>query len=189
MTALLLRYPHVVAWVAGHSLLNAVAPYTGANGRGFWMVRTAAEADWPVQERLVELMDNEDGTLSLFGTMLDVAAPVGIPASGKNAGGFSDTGRPPAARIPAYNDPQAGSGTGEGLAADRNVELLARDPRTPLTLRARPRRARRGRTTPFTFRALRRGTPGRGATVACAGRKARTRRDGRAFIRVRLRRV
>src|SRR3954451_8664188 len=30
MTALVLRYPHVVAWVAGHSHLNAVAPYTGA---------------------------------------------------------------------------------------------------------------------------------------------------------------
>jgi hypothetical protein len=34
---------------------------------------------YPQQTRLIELMDNGDGTLSIFGTLLDTAAPIGAP--------------------------------------------------------------------------------------------------------------
>ena len=41
---------------------------------GFWNIKTAAEADWPSQSRLLEVMDNHDGTLSIFGTIVDHSA-------------------------------------------------------------------------------------------------------------------
>ena len=79
-------------------------------------------------------MDNEDGTLSIFGTVLDVDAPVRAPASGTPAGGFGVPELASVARTLAYNDPQAGglesgNGKGDGARADRNVELVVRDPR------------------------------------------------------------
>jgi hypothetical protein len=45
--ALVSEYPHVIAWVAGHSHVNDVEPVkpTLADGQGgFWIVRTSAEA-------------------------------------------------------------------------------------------------------------------------------------------------
>ncbi|MEA2123776.1 MAG: hypothetical protein QOI80_558, partial [Solirubrobacteraceae bacterium] len=84
LVAEVLKHPHVVAWVAGHSHVNDIAFY-GKRPRGFWVVRTSAEADFPHQDRLLELMDNRDGTLSLFGTLLDDAAPAAAPPSGTDA--------------------------------------------------------------------------------------------------------
>ena len=54
----------------------------GKKGRGFWEINTASHIDWPQQSRLIEIMDNRDGTLSLFGTLLDHAARVAEPAPG-----------------------------------------------------------------------------------------------------------
>ncbi|MEJ7876880.1 MAG: hypothetical protein WKF62_09475, partial [Solirubrobacterales bacterium] len=75
------------------------------------------------------LMDNCDGTLSIFGTTLDSAAPATAPASGTEADGLRGTDIASISRTLAYNDPQAGFGTGEGKRKDRNVELLLDDPR------------------------------------------------------------
>ena len=45
------------------SHVNDVTPYPdGKGGGGFWMIRTAAEADWPQQSRLIQVFDNHDGT-------------------------------------------------------------------------------------------------------------------------------
>ena len=46
---------------------------------GFWELNTASHIDWPQQSRLVEIMDNHDGTLSVFGTILDFVAPDARP--------------------------------------------------------------------------------------------------------------
>ena len=46
----------------------------GQEGPRFWEINTASHIDWPQQSRLIEIMDNRDGTLSLFGTLLDHAA-------------------------------------------------------------------------------------------------------------------
>jgi hypothetical protein len=73
-------------------------------------------------------MDNKDGTLSIFGTILDHAAAAAAPAPG-NASGFTNEQLASIGRVFAFNDPQAGSGSGEGTIEDRNVELLVRDPR------------------------------------------------------------
>jgi hypothetical protein len=132
----------VIAFVAGHSHVNQVLPFARADGSGgFWNIKTAAEADWPSQTRLIDIMDNHDGTLSIFGTMLDHSGPTTTPAPGTSASGFTLDQMASLNREFAYNDPQKGGGTGEGSAPDRNDELLAPDPRAQYP---RPRGA-----TPF----------------------------------------
>jgi metallophosphoesterase (TIGR03767 family) len=126
---LLLRYPNVVLWVNGHTHVNSVTPHSRhpespAPG-GFWELNTASHIDWPQQARLVELVDNGDGTLSVFGTIIDHAGPVDD---------FGDLDSPLAlaglSRELGINDwqtrarPVPGSDGRRGAAADRNVELL-----------------------------------------------------------------
>jgi hypothetical protein len=135
MEALLHEYPHVIAWVAGHSHVNDVQAYPAPDGDGgFWSIRTAAEADWPQQARLLEIFDNEDGTLSIFGTILDHASEATAPAPGTAASGLDTAALASIGRTLSFNDHQTGGGCepnpcGEGEAADRNVELLIADPR------------------------------------------------------------
>jgi metallophosphoesterase (TIGR03767 family) len=132
--ALLAGTPNVIAYVTGHTHANAVRFYGGKRGRGFWEVNTASHIDWPQQSRLLEVMDNRDGTLSIFGTVLDAAAPAEAPAPGP-AAAFSTTELVSLGRALSYNDPQRleddGGATEDklGKRGDRNVELLVRDPR------------------------------------------------------------
>jgi metallophosphoesterase (TIGR03767 family) len=136
MEALLYRYPNAIAWVAGHSHVNAVEPHPNPSGDGgFWSVRVAAEADWPQQTRLLELFDNEDGTLSLFGTIIDHASQATSVAPGTNANVLGVKPLASLGRTIGYNDRQSGGRAcgggpcGEGTVNDRNVELLIDDPR------------------------------------------------------------
>jgi metallophosphoesterase (TIGR03767 family) len=129
LQALLAAHANVIAYVAGHTHTNKITAFPGTNGSGgFWGIETASEADWPQQSRLIEVMDNHDGTLSIFGTALDHAAPVAAPAPG-NASGFTEAQLAAVSRELSYNDPQNGGGTGEGGPEDNNVELLLDDPR------------------------------------------------------------
>ena len=127
----------MIAWVAGHSHVNSVEPHPRPGGDGgFWSIRVAAEADWPQQSRLLEVFDNNDGTLSIFGTILDHLSPVTAAAprartrTALGVGGLASIGR-----TLSYNDTQAGGRAcgpgpcGEGGPEDRNVELLIDDPR------------------------------------------------------------
>jgi len=132
---LLFKYPHVIAWVAGHSHVNSIEAHPAPSGSGgFWSVRVAAEADWPQQTRLLEFFDNGDGTLSIFGTVVDHASPVTAPAPGA-ATGFSPEQLASVGRTVSYNDTQSGGRAcdggpcGEGESDARNVELLVADPR------------------------------------------------------------
>ena len=125
----------MIAYVAGHTHANRVRFFRGRHGHGFWQINTASHIDWPEQARLIEIMDNHDGTLSLFGTMLDSAAPAAAPAPG-SASAFTTTQLASLARTLAFNDPQdsglegsAGGGSKAGTRKDRNVELVVRDPR------------------------------------------------------------
>lgn len=128
--ALVHEFPNAIAWVAGHSHTNKVDAFPSPSGSGgFWSIRVAAEADWPQQSRLLEVFDNHDGTLSIFGTILDhvgqtVSPPPGTPASAMDLGDLASV-----ARTMSFNDLQTGAPDGEGLAQDRNVELLLPDPR------------------------------------------------------------
>jgi metallophosphoesterase (TIGR03767 family) len=120
---LLLQFPNVVAWVNGHTHVNRVTPYTRAGGGGFWEINTAAHVDWPCQARLIEVLDNHDGTLSVFGTVIDAAAPLAY-------GGRLDSSLSLAslARELAANDWQERSDARRGKVEDRNVELLVKAP-------------------------------------------------------------
>jgi hypothetical protein len=136
MTALLHEFPNAIAWVAGHSHVNSIEPYPSPSGTGgFWSIRVAAEADWPQQSRLLEVFDNDDGTLSIFGTILDHASPATAPVSGSDGSTFTTDQLASAGRTLSYNDLQSGAracgGTpcGEGGPNDRNVELIVDDPR------------------------------------------------------------
>jgi metallophosphoesterase (TIGR03767 family) len=135
MVELLHRYPHVIAWVAGHSHVNDVTAYPDGKGHGFWSIRVAAEADWPQQSRLLQIFDNRDGTLSLFGTILDHASEATAPAPGTNASTMTPADLASIGRTLSYNDDQTGGRAcapdpcGEGGPEDRNVELLVSDPR------------------------------------------------------------
>jgi hypothetical protein len=126
---LLLRYPNVVAMVSGHTHHNSVEPFARRDGRGaFWQVTTTSNIDFPQQSRLIELMDNRDGTLSLFGTVLDHAAPMRPPRPGTDARGLSTPALASLSR--ALSTPRSGNaGRSRGRRGDRNVELLLRDPR------------------------------------------------------------
>lgn len=134
--ALLLRYPNAVLWVNGHTHVNSVTSHARAAGApvagGFWEVNTASHIDFPQQARIVELADNHDGTISVFGTIVDSAAPLSVPGS-------LDTPQALAAlsRELSVNDWQervaapgaAGTPDGRrGKVEDRNVELLVRAP-------------------------------------------------------------
>jgi hypothetical protein len=77
-------------------------------------------------------MDNRDGTLSIFGTLIDHGASLATPPSGTPAGAFDSETLAAIGRELSYNDPQAGVEEGaEGRPQDRNVELLLPDPRAP----------------------------------------------------------
>lgn len=195
VVATLLAERNVIAWVAGHSHVNDV-DFRKDENSGFWVVRTSAEADYPNQNRLLDLVDNRDGTLSLFGVLTDDAAPPAAPPAG-DAAGFTVDQLASIGRTFAYNDPQAGLGA-TGEPGDRNVELLIGDPRRsagagtapgPRRLRAsvRPRRVRAGRRTVLRVRVRSAGKPVRRARVRLADRVVRTNRRGRARLRVTLR--
>jgi hypothetical protein len=134
MRKLFLKYPNFIAFVVGHIHENRVTPYKKRGGDGFWEIATASEIDWPQQARLIEVMDNRDGTLSIFGTVFDTAAPIATPADGAPANVFTDSQLGSLSRRIAANDPQVGfngnvSDHAEGKRKDRNVELLIDDPR------------------------------------------------------------
>jgi metallophosphoesterase (TIGR03767 family) len=129
LQALLLAHRGVVAYVAGHTHENRITAFKDARG-GFWGIETASEIDWPIQSRLLELMDNRDGTLSIFGTLVDHGATLATPAPGTSAAAFGPEALAALGREFAYNDPQVGVEDGaEGAPRDRNVELLIADPR------------------------------------------------------------
>ncbi|WP_051399621.1 TIGR03767 family metallophosphoesterase [Haloechinothrix halophila] len=106
--AVVSAHPSVIGWVNGHTHNNVITPRQGP----FWDIGSAAHIDWPSQARLIDVLDNHDGTVSLFTTMVDHA----------------DDDVASFARELMANDPQKGFGTGTGSAADRNTELLLPHP-------------------------------------------------------------
>jgi metallophosphoesterase (TIGR03767 family) len=129
---LLAAHPHVIAYVAGHTHENKVLACGSEDGcpagGNWWEITTAAVADWPQESRLIEVMDNGDGTLSLFGTTLDHAAPYGIPKATPNASKFTTPQLAALGRTFSYNDTQSVHAA-MGRPEDQNVELVVRDPR------------------------------------------------------------
>lgn len=116
----LLKHANVVAWVNGHTHKNQIVAHKPASGPGgFWEINTASHVDFPQQARLIELVDNHDGSLSIFTTMIDHAGPASY------GGSLSDTVSLAAlSRELSANDPQEVSSGKRGADDARNVELL-----------------------------------------------------------------
>lgn len=72
---LVASYENVVLWLVGHDHDARVRAVAGADAAhpGYWEIMTPALADWPSQARFLELVDNGNGTLSIFGTLVDFA--------------------------------------------------------------------------------------------------------------------
>ena len=97
---------------------------------GFWEINTASHIDFPQQARIVELVDNGDDTLSLFGTIIDSAAPLRWKGTA-NPNQLAALSRELAAndwqeRVSKL-DAQGHDGR-RGAVSDRNVELLVHTP-------------------------------------------------------------
>jgi metallophosphoesterase (TIGR03767 family) len=118
VVALLGSHPNVLAWVNGHIHRNVITPHAAPDGRSFWEISTASHVDYPQLARVIELVDNKDGTLSVFTTLVESAAP--------HRTDFSDltqTGLAALYRELSYNAPGSSTVLG-GDAKDRNTELI-----------------------------------------------------------------
>jgi hypothetical protein len=131
---LFLQYPNVVGWVNGHTHVNNIIPHRRPSSwqapGAFWEINTAAHIDFPEQARIVELVDNRDGTLSIFGTIIDSLAPLRWTGTG-NPVQLAALSRELAAndwlqRV-SHLDAQGHDGR-RGAVSDRNVELLVHAP-------------------------------------------------------------
>ncbi|MEV5479653.1 MULTISPECIES: TIGR03767 family metallophosphoesterase [Streptomyces] len=106
-------HPRVVGWINGHSHKNEII----AHG-SFWEISTASHIDFPQLARVIELVDNHDGTLSLFATLVESAAPHRTDFTD-----LSQTGLAALYRELSFNAPEARTDLA-GTSRDRNVELL-----------------------------------------------------------------
>ncbi|WP_116115954.1 TIGR03767 family metallophosphoesterase [Austwickia chelonae] len=119
---LLHRFPNVLAWVNGHTHNNVITPRPHTDPRrAFWEVNTASHVDFPQHARLLELVDNADGTLSLFTTLVESDAPY---AGGYGSGAQRDLAA--LYREMSFNDLHVKKRNGSN--ADRNTELLLVNP-------------------------------------------------------------
>ncbi|WP_051246894.1 TIGR03767 family metallophosphoesterase [Nocardioides halotolerans] len=130
---LLLRFPNVVLWVNGHTHRNTVTPHARRKSSkvpgGFWEVNTAAHVDWPQQARTVEIVDNRNGTLSIFGTIVDHAGPTSYGKHPKSPLELASLSRELGANDWQERDKgDPGQDGRRGRVEDRNVELLVPAP-------------------------------------------------------------
>ncbi|WP_030670155.1 TIGR03767 family metallophosphoesterase [Streptomyces cellulosae] len=118
VVALLGRHAGVLAWVNGHIHRNDITPHRASGGRSFWEISTASHVDYPQLARVIELADNKDGTLSVFTTCIESAAPHRTDFTD-----LSQTGLAALYRELSYNAPGANLTLG-GDPEDRNTELV-----------------------------------------------------------------
>ncbi|MEU1816788.1 TIGR03767 family metallophosphoesterase [Streptomyces roseifaciens] len=114
---LLNSHRNVAAWINGHSHCNRIRPR-----RTFWEICTASHIDSPQLARIIEVTDNHDGTLSLFTTLIESAAP---PRPYHHD--LSQTGLASLYRELAANA-QGADPSFPGAPTDQNTELLLHRP-------------------------------------------------------------
>ncbi len=117
--AMLLEHPVVIAWINGHTHINTITPHPRASGGGFWEITTASCIDFPQQQQLIEVVDNRDGTMSLFTTTMDHASDAEW-----SQGDYTQRGMASLSRQLAANDWVEFPAFRLGSALDRNCELL-----------------------------------------------------------------
>lgn len=121
---MLVKYPNMIMWLNGHTHTNTVKAHKGKDGKGgFWEVTTASCVDYPQQQQVVDIVDNRDGTISLFAVTMDHASPAAW-----RQGDLSQTGIASLSRELSSNDWVATPLALRGSPLDRNVELLLAAP-------------------------------------------------------------
>ena len=105
----------MVGWINGHSHKNDITPHGS-----FWEISTASHIDFPQLARVIELVDNHDGTLSLFTTLVESAAP-----HRTDFADLSQTGLAALYRELSCNAPAGPHRPRRHARRDRNVELLS----------------------------------------------------------------
>ncbi len=143
LRGLLLDHPCVVLWLNGHTHEHQVTPVRRADGsRGFWQVTTASHIDWPQQSRVVELLEADDGSLTVACTVLDSAAPARPTGSGTPLA-LAALSRELSANCWQSRAVIHAGAAGAGSRADRNVLLMVPPPagRRPVTSRRLSRSA------------------------------------------------
>jgi hypothetical protein len=122
---LISRFPNVVAWLNGHTHKHRVTPHqTEFDQGGFWEITTASLIDFPQQSRVVELLDNGDGTLSIAATLVDHSAPGSV----HHAGPQSPASMAALSLELVLNRPGLDHAEVMGSAGDQNVDLVLRKP-------------------------------------------------------------
>lgn len=124
--ALVSRYPNVILWVNGHTHCNRIwnhyNPHNPVNG--LWEINTASHIDYPQQSRTIEIVDNADGTLSIFGIVIDHSSPESIVRSGPQ----TQASLAALSLELALNDPALDRAFRLGAPEDLNVELVINKP-------------------------------------------------------------
>jgi hypothetical protein len=131
-------HDNVLAHIAGHEHANYTRHYTceedsppvlGGGTSDFWEISSAAHIDWPQQSRMIELVDNGDGTMSLVLTILDHAGPPNpgnapAPRSGQGHAGQQVLHLASIGRELGYNDYQHGRDARGDSPTDRNAIIV-----------------------------------------------------------------
>lgn len=107
-------YPNILFSLVAHSHRHRVQAQE-TPGHAFFEVMTSALADWPHQFRLIEIYDDDNGTLRLEATPVDFLVDDDAPAALGRALGLID-------RLTGW------SSDGSGAAEDRAVSLVIATP-------------------------------------------------------------
>ncbi|HWC24350.1 MAG TPA: TIGR03767 family metallophosphoesterase [Flexivirga sp.] len=124
VVSMLQRYPNVIAWANGHTHRNRITPHRHDDPtRSFWEINTASHIDYPQHARIIDVCDNADGTLSLFTTLIESAAPYQAAYDDGSSEALASL-----YRELSYNDIHHNNAKRMGTYADRNTELLLKNP-------------------------------------------------------------
>ena len=82
---LLHEYTNVILHLVGHGHRHEITPRPGETPEaGYWEIQTASLVDWPLQQRLIEVIDRGDGTGEIWSTILDFdTEPESMAAAGR----------------------------------------------------------------------------------------------------------
>lgn len=118
---LLLRYPNVVLWIAGHIHMNAALKH-GDDYNWFWEVTTASLIDWPQQGRILEFVRSGDEVV-ITSTVVDHESPLSRPTDGNySTHDLAGISRLLAANDYQRRDPSPVNELREGSPEVRNAE-------------------------------------------------------------------
>ncbi|AKU18095.1 TIGR03767 family metallophosphoesterase [Luteipulveratus mongoliensis] len=116
-------FPNVLAWVNGHTHVNAITPQGHDDPRrAFWEINTASHTDFPQHARIIDVCDNVDGTVSMFTTLIESAAPYEASYTSGTQASLASL-----YRELSFNDIHYDAAR-EGHAVDHNTELLLVNP-------------------------------------------------------------